>query len=304
MATPKRVSLLWGADFFFPAIKAFYRAIWGEVDFEVDQVSPGSSVVWVSHYTGEKPCKDEKTARKLMQDIQVVLWSPESSAREWPIPSPNLALLSFTPQVRERDLWFPQAFAAGCTGVPNWAGCGNPVSERPFEVGYLASNPVAFREDLFTQLCEALEPGSCLARGKCVGKSDLAVKKRLGGKWDSVDVPKEMAGCKVILACENTQDEGYVTEKIVLAFEAGAVPVYWGAQAASLIFNPRSFLDISRCKTPGEAVREIVDLLIDPERMETMKRAHPLRSGMENAFDFLENPERGHSQVLKRLATL
>lgn len=45
-----------------------------------------------------------------------------------------------------------------------------------------------------------------------------------------------------MIAFENADDPGYVTEKIANAFLAGAVPVYWGTADAFQVFNPKSFI--------------------------------------------------------------
>ena len=45
-----------------------------------------------------------------------------------------------------------------------------------------------------------------------------------------------------VIAFENGDDEGYITEKIANAFLAGAVPVYWGTVDALSAFNPKSFI--------------------------------------------------------------
>lgn len=45
-----------------------------------------------------------------------------------------------------------------------------------------------------------------------------------------------------VIAFENGDDEGYITEKIANAFLAGAVPVYWGTADALRAFNPKSFI--------------------------------------------------------------
>lgn len=44
------------------------------------------------------------------------------------------------------------------------------------------------------------------------------------------------------IAYENSRDPGYVTEKIVDAFAAGTVPIYWGDPLIKEEFNPDSFL--------------------------------------------------------------
>ena len=47
---------------------------------------------------------------------------------------------------------------------------------------------------------------------------------------------------KFSIAFENSRDPGYVTEKIVDAFAAGTVPIYWGDPLVKQEFNPKSFL--------------------------------------------------------------
>lgn len=47
-----------------------------------------------------------------------------------------------------------------------------------------------------------------------------------------------------VLAFENKQDQGYVTEKPFQAFSAGAIPLYWGAPDAADILPSGSFVDM------------------------------------------------------------
>ena len=47
---------------------------------------------------------------------------------------------------------------------------------------------------------------------------------------------------KFSIAYENSRDPGYVTEKIVDAFAAGTVPIYWGDPLIKQEFNPDSFV--------------------------------------------------------------
>lgn len=50
---------------------------------------------------------------------------------------------------------------------------------------------------------------------------------------------------KFSIACENSQHPGYSTEKIVEAFAARTVPIYWGDPEIKKIFNPKSFICVS-----------------------------------------------------------
>lgn len=50
-------------------------------------------------------------------------------------------------------------------------------------------------------------------------------------------------GYRFAIAFENTRVPGYVSEKIMHAFAAGAVPIYWGAPDVTRYFNPRAFIN-------------------------------------------------------------
>ena len=48
---------------------------------------------------------------------------------------------------------------------------------------------------------------------------------------------------KFVIAFENTSTPGYTTEKIVHAFAAGAIPIYWGDPDIGKIFNTKAFIN-------------------------------------------------------------
>jgi len=48
--------------------------------------------------------------------------------------------------------------------------------------------------------------------------------------------------CKFIIASENSKAPGYVTEKILQAFLAGAIPIYWGDDFVFRLFNRERFI--------------------------------------------------------------
>ena len=53
---------------------------------------------------------------------------------------------------------------------------------------------------------------------------------------------RHFAPYRFALAFESHDLPGYVTEKIVNAYLAGAVPVYWGTARVKEVFDSRSFL--------------------------------------------------------------
>lgn len=74
-------------------------------------------------------------------------------------------------------------------------------------------------------------------------------------------------------AFENSQFPGYVTEKIVDAWAAGTVPLYWGAPDVAEYFNPEAFIDCSRMQSPKELVKKIEELEENPELYLKMMKA-------------------------------
>ena len=65
---------------------------------------------------------------------------------------------------------------------------------------------------------------------------------------------------KFAIACENACYAGYTTEKIVDAFAAGAIPIYYGDPDAVKDFNPKAFIhcqDYESFEAVKERVKEI-----------------------------------------------
>ena len=71
---------------------------------------------------------------------------------------------------------------------------------------------------------------------------------------------------KFVIAFENTSSSGYTTEKIVHAFAAGAIPIYWGNPKIAREFNPKSFINCHEFglteKGEPEALKRIVEEII------------------------------------------
>lgn len=71
-----------------------------------------------------------------------------------------------------------------------------------------------------------------------------------GGLWRNnmgQRVPDKLAfdrAHKFSIVCENSSHSGYTTEKLVQAFAAGCVPVYWGDPSVSKVFNPKALINV------------------------------------------------------------
>lgn len=77
------------------------------------------------------------------------------------------------------------------------------------------------------------------------------------------------------IAIENGCYSGYSTEKIITACLAGSIPVYWGNPSVGKDFNPQRFISLHDFDTIDEAVRFILELSADRDRMNFIK-AQPL----------------------------
>ncbi|CAE7898972.1 fucT [Symbiodinium necroappetens] len=131
---------------------------------------------------------------------------------------------------------------------------------KPFLLAYMAYACVDHRERIFDLLVQAaarrgLEPPVALSR--CAGYSSGHRRVRN----DSRDLAASFLDEAVellrpytfALVFENKLVPGYVTEKIVNAFLAGCIPIYWGSRAVLDIFNPSSFIYANDIQAQGPA---------------------------------------------------
>jgi len=121
--------------------------------------------------------------------------------------------------------------------LPGWG-------ERLPRVALVASNCrsskyAADREGLVSQLAALGVPVDSL--GRCAPQGTMALHNATfrDGKKTTF-----LQKYRVYLAFENSAQAGYVTEKVVDGYEAGTVPVYWGASDVDHFVPPRSMIQI------------------------------------------------------------
>lgn len=92
-----------------------------------------------------------------------------------------------------------------------------------------------------------------------------------GGKWRNntggpvKDKLEFIRNYKFNLAIENTDVDGYVTEKILEPFVAGCVPVYWGSRSVKREFGEGGYIDVRDFDTLDRAVDFIKRVDADDE---------------------------------------
>ncbi len=151
-------------------------------------------------------------------------------------------------------------------------------------IGYMAQNCAhTHRDTLFISICAELEatPVSCEAFSKCppqlgrnVVRNKTGVQSRQYAQYIDNTVQR-YADCDYVLAVDEGARQGYVSEKIVSAYIAGAVPIFSGSGIVSRLFNSDSFIDANSGRV-ADIATEITALAAAPARLAAMHLAAPL----------------------------
>lgn len=72
--------------------------------------------------------------------------------------------------------------------------------------------------------------------------------------------------CKFSLCFESTSNGGFNTEKIMDAFFADTIPVYYGDPNITDVFNPKAFINVADFATFEEAIDRILEIDADDEK--------------------------------------
>ena len=92
---------------------------------------------------------------------------------------------------------------------------------------------------------------------------------------------------RLSLAFENSDNNGYTTEKILEAFAAGTIPVYWGSKDIKKEFNPEAFIDVNDFDSVESAVKYIKSLAEDDIAYLDMMKA-PMVTPEQEAYNILK----------------
>ena len=141
--------------------------------------------------------------------------------------------------------------------------------DRQYLLAYCSSNPVILREILFNKFVEKAGKDQCHALGKCFGGMYPETHRKLEGTWESEQLIDEYKKYKFVFAIENKKVPGYVTEKIMNAFHAGAIPIYWGSDNIGELFNSDAFINVSDFDSFDACVNHVTSM--SEEKIEKMR---------------------------------
>lgn len=118
---------------------------------------------------------------------------------------------------------------------------------RPYFAAYLVSNCMEKeRQDYYDELVDyakANNLGPVHALGKCFGTHpETKIEGQGRGTNYLNEAIKMFQDYQFVLSFENGIVPGYVSEKIISPFLAGAIPIYFGDEMVNKIFNPKSFV--------------------------------------------------------------
>jgi hypothetical protein len=102
----------------------------------------------------------------------------------------------------------------------------------------------------------------------CAGRCLNNIGRILGGK-ESKKI-EYMRPYKFCIAFENSQYPGYCTEKILHAFLAGCIPIYWGDPKVGNDFNDKSFLHLQ--SHDGSEMLEMIEKIKEIDQNDDLWR--------------------------------
>ena len=130
-------------------------------------------------------------------------------------------------------------------------------NNRPFKVAYCCSRCLSFRQNVFRKF--AKKNKHCYALGNCCGKMHER-KRKVPGKWRDEGLIRAYSQFDFVLAMENTVVDGYITEKIMNAYAAGAIPIYRGTSAVKKFFNSASYVNLLDYKSVDKCVDHVLGM--------------------------------------------
>ena len=168
---------------------------------------------------------------------------------------------------------------------------------------YINGNCVSFRQEAARKISSIVPihfGGSCKvdvppANGQVVSVSK---RKNYQGNWAT------FRDYKYCLCMENAKSRHYITEKIIMAFLGGCIPIYYGTQEVWEVFNAKAFIyyDID---DPAPALEQIRYLNGNPEAYQRMLEQPILRNGSRTIEDFFSLADSiGHGQLKGRIRSM
>lgn len=159
------------------------------------------------------------------------------------------------------------------------------IEEKVSFCNFIYSNPQPYHRNLFFDLLSNYK------------KVDSGGRYRNNVGYSAENKLHFQRKYKFSIAFENDTSEGYTTEKIVQAYAAQTIPIYWGNPAIAKEFNPKSFINCHDFESFEEVVRKVKEIDNDPQLFRKMLK-EPIY------LEDVNQDEIGETQLLKFLSSI
>lgn len=112
------------------------------------------------------------------------------------------------------------------------------------------------------------------------------IGKKLEGEKAKIDF---LASRKFNICFESSSYPGYVTEKILHAFYAQTIPIYWGSPTVAADFNLQSFINVNDFNNFDEAIEYVMRIDSDEELYYRILTAPKLSGNVLRDYMLLNN---------------
>ena len=94
---------------------------------------------------------------------------------------------------------------------------------------------------------------------------------------------------KFVIAFENSNSDGYTTEKLPDALRMHTIPIYFGNPKVSLDYNPKAFINVNDYKSLEEVVEKVIELDNDDDAYMAMLNEPPFVGMKHRSVDELKD---------------
>jgi len=140
--------------------------------------------------------------------------------------------------------------------------CSREISHREKPCCSVASGTLGKRADFYPAISQRID----VAHGGDFLRNTAEMVEKSGNS-DYLEKIEFISNFKSNLCFENDPRDGYVCEKILHAFYAGCLPIYWGPKNVGEDFNKKAFIDISDFSSDEEAIDQIQEVLSDESKL-------------------------------------
>lgn len=152
------------------------------------------------------------------------------------------------------------------------------TDRRPKFCNFIFSNRRCATRNSFFEMLDARHPVDALgAVHNNAFDSRLDAGSSNGWRETKLNVLRDY---RFTIAFENSEMPGYTTEKLIDAWLAGSVPIYWGNPMFTADFPPNSCLNLYEAGSFSRLVDQVLEAEHDPARYAELQNANPFRTGL------------------------